>query len=81
MNFKTPTKCSKVFHRLLPGFHYLYLIGDPKQAIYGFRGANINVYLKARDTADTQYTMKRNFRSDAYVDAMNHLLDWQGALW
>ncbi|MBT6435706.1 MAG: UvrD-helicase domain-containing protein, partial [Deltaproteobacteria bacterium] len=69
-----------IFHRLFGGGeHYLYLIGDPKQAIYGFRGANINVYLKARDTADTQYTMRRNFRSDAaYVGAMNHLLDWNG---
>src|SRR5690606_11339895 len=27
--------------------HHLFLIGDPKQAIYGFRGANVHVYALA----------------------------------
>ena len=43
----------------------LFLIGDPKQAIYGFRGADIFTYLQARnDTLPEQrYTMTTNYRS------------------
>ena len=62
------------------GAHWLYLIGDPKQAIYGFRGANVHVYLAAKEQAGQRiFTMKRNYRSDQrYVDAMNHLMDRPG---
>jgi exodeoxyribonuclease V beta subunit len=42
----------------------LILIGDPKQAIYGFRGADIYTYLAARHAcAGRLYTLHRNFRS------------------
>ena len=43
----------------------LFLIGDPKQAVYGFRGADIFTYIKARqDTGDAgQFTMTTNYRS------------------
>lgn len=43
--------------------HYLYLIGDPKQAIYRFRGADIFSYFNARDKAEHQLTLKNNYRS------------------
>jgi exodeoxyribonuclease V beta subunit len=43
--------------------HYLYLIGDPKQAIYRFRGADIYSYFKARETADHKLTLQNNYRS------------------
>ena len=51
----------------------LALIGDPKQAIYAFRGADIYTYLKARrDCADRLHTLARNFRSTkAMVKAVN----------
>ena len=50
----------------------LYLIGDPKQAIYSFRGADVHVYERATNTADTRATMDVNHRSDAsYVPALN----------
>ncbi len=42
----------------------LFLIGDPKQAIYGFRGADVLAYLQARDRTDARYTMTTNYRSD-----------------
>ncbi|MCM2971708.1 exodeoxyribonuclease V subunit beta [Larsenimonas suaedae] len=54
--------------------HALLLIGDPKQAIYGFRGADIATYLSARRSARTHHTLVRNFRSThAMVDAVNQL--------
>ena len=59
--------------------HRLYLIGDPKQAIYAFRGANVHVYLRARQAADHAFTMTRNFRSDqGLIDGLNHLMDRPG---
>ena len=55
----------------------IFLIGDPKQAIYSFRGADINAYLKARqDTAGRLSALDTNFRSsDALVSAVNHLFE------
>jgi exodeoxyribonuclease V beta subunit len=54
----------------------LLLIGDPKQSIYGFRGADIHSYLKARKaTAGRHYVLDTNHRSTAsVVAAVNHLL-------
>ena len=43
----------------------LVLIGDPKQAIYGFRGADVHAYLEARASASVVRTLPRNHRSDA----------------
>ncbi len=42
----------------------LYLIGDPKQAIFGFRGADIFSYMKASRRVQQRYTLKTNWRSD-----------------
>ena len=42
----------------------LFLIGDPKQAIYGFRGADIFAYIKAKDDVKAQHTLRENWRSD-----------------
>lgn len=55
----------------------LLLIGDPKQAIYAFRGADIHTYLQARqDCADALYTLGTNFRSAApLVAAVNRLFE------
>ncbi len=41
----------------------LFLIGDPKQAIYGFRGGDVDTYLVARDTAEEAPLLSHNFRS------------------
>jgi exodeoxyribonuclease V beta subunit len=54
----------------------LFMIGDPKQAIYSFRGADIFTYIKARrDTpAQNRYTLATNYRSTpAMVGAVNTL--------
>jgi len=41
----------------------LYMIGDPKQAIYGFRGGDVFAYLSARKDCDHQWLMDTNWRS------------------
>ena len=53
----------------------LFLIGDPKQAIYAFRGADIHTYLQARKaTTGRLHTLGKNFRSSAeMVAAANHV--------
>jgi exodeoxyribonuclease V beta subunit len=53
----------------------LFLIGDPKQAIYAFRGADIYTYLRARAATDGRWhTLDTNFRSShAMVEAVNHV--------
>ena len=43
--------------------HLLVMIGDPKQAIYGFRGADIFSYIKAVDETDAVFTLDKNWRS------------------
>jgi exodeoxyribonuclease V beta subunit len=42
----------------------LVLIGDPKQAVYAFRGADVYAYLDARSVADARPTLGTNYRSD-----------------
>jgi len=42
----------------------MFLVGDPKQAIYSFRGADIFAYLRARRDASRRYTLDVNWRSD-----------------
>jgi exodeoxyribonuclease V beta subunit len=52
----------------------LVLIGDPKQAIYSFRGADVYAYLAAARQAGTQATLGINWRSDqALIDAYDAL--------
>jgi len=53
------------------------LIGDPKQAIYAFRGADIHTYLQARrDTAGRHVTLGTNFRSaEPMVEAVNRVFE------
>lgn len=55
----------------------MILIGDPKQAVYGFRHADVNAYLAAIDTAGAQhYTLDTNWRSDGRL--VEALLGWFG---
>jgi len=41
----------------------VFLIGDPKQAIYSFRGADIFAYMAAAKQVDISYTLRENWRS------------------
>jgi exodeoxyribonuclease V beta subunit len=64
-----------IFHSLFAsGSEVLALIGDPKQAIYSFRGADLFSYLKAAAEATGKSTLTMNWRSRAaLVKAVNTL--------
>jgi exodeoxyribonuclease V beta subunit len=52
----------------------LLLIGDPKQAIYSFRGADLPTYLAARERAQAVHTLLHNYRSaPGVIAAVNHV--------
>jgi len=54
----------------------VFLVGDPKQAIYSFRGGDIYTYLKAKaeTQSENQYTLDRNWRSHKdLINAFNTL--------
>ena len=68
-----------VWRRLLPG--RLFMVGDPKQAIYRFRGADIATYPQARDAVEHQFPgnvvrVSSNFRScDAILQYINRCFE------
>ncbi|MEC9048479.1 MAG: exodeoxyribonuclease V subunit beta [Planctomycetota bacterium] len=58
----------------------LFLVGDPKQSIYAFRGADLRTYLEAAAGAGTTYTLGTNYRSsEQLVRAVNRLFSRRGA--
>jgi len=55
----------------------LFYIGDPKQSIYNFRGADIFAYLDAQKDAENKYNLGTNWRSDGdLIKAVNTIFDW-----
>ena len=56
----------EIFNALFYGKPF-FMIGDPKQAIYRFRGGDIYTYLYARKNTDGQYryTLEKNYRSQS----------------
>jgi exodeoxyribonuclease V beta subunit len=57
------------------GGHRLVMVGDPKQAIYRFRGGDLPTYLAARDRADARLGLRQNRRSSpALIAALNGLM-------
>jgi exodeoxyribonuclease V beta subunit len=60
----------KIYGRKRP----VYFVGDPKQAIYGFRGADVFTYITAAAAAPNQFTLGKNWRSTTdLVRAVNRL--------
>ena len=57
----------------------LFLVGDPKQAIYGFRGGDVHTYLAARGNAEEAPALAHNFRSrPSVLAAIEALYDQAG---
>ncbi|RDV36234.1 hypothetical protein DV096_20145 [Bradymonadaceae bacterium TMQ3] len=82
----------EIFERLFVGglagaaptqAHRLVLIGDPKQAIYGFRGGDVHTYLRARQRLlgeEAPIPLTQNFRSTPQViGAYNAIFDQRAA--
>jgi len=68
----------RIFQRLYRNSgNPFFMIGDPKQSIYGFRGADIFAYLKAVGEGSGQtYSLQINWRSDSgLIDAVNTLFE------
>ncbi|MDQ7032482.1 MAG: UvrD-helicase domain-containing protein, partial [Desulfonauticus sp.] len=63
----------EIFKRIFsPQESILFMIGDPKQAIYSFRGADIFSYMRAARNAEFKYTLTENWRSEArLITAIN----------
>jgi exodeoxyribonuclease V beta subunit len=66
-----------IFRRIYAGSDCpLFLVGDPKQAIYSFRGADVFAYIKARSDARTAYALDTNWRStEPLLTAVNRVFD------
>ena len=65
----------QVIDRAFSGRSTVILIGDPKQAIYAFRGGDIVTYLRAAESAGQKKTLDINWRSDsALVDRLQVVL-------
>ncbi len=66
----------QVFRRAFSDTTTMVLIGDPKQAIYAFRGGDIVTYLQAAESATTTQTLGVNWRSDRpLLDAVQAVLE------
>ena len=72
---------SKIYHNeTASGNVGFMMIGDPKQAIYRFRGADIFTYLKAADEANERFNLGTNYRSSQpLVEGVNRLFDFKNA--
>ena len=74
----------EIFRRLFHGpDHRLVLVGDPKQAIYDFRGGDLPTYFKARETlleaGGARLALRQNFRSsEPLIEAVNTVLAPEG---
>jgi len=70
----TDPKQWEILRRAFHGHCTLVLVGDPKQAIYAFRGAEVLSYLDAVSESDAYCELTTNWRSDGQlVRALEHV--------
>lgn len=64
----------KIFMEAHDGLHHIMVVGDPKQSIYSFQGADINVYTVATAEIGNGRELKTNWRSsNQMIEACNKL--------
>ena len=71
----------EIFDKIYPASSVdtsLLMIGDPKQAIYTFRGADVYAYLKAKNELQGKvYTLQENYRSsEGVIKGVNALFGY-----
>lgn len=86
----TDARQFEIFRNVFVGFekeeplagHRLVLIGDPKQAIYAFRGADVNTYLAAREEAGRNiFHLTKTYRAPGpLVHAINTVFNHESSL-
>lgn len=68
---------SKIYIENAPQQSGFIMIGDPKQSIYKFRGADIFTYFKASQQADHRFTLQENWRSTAeLIECVNGIFNF-----
>ncbi|WP_343189364.1 exodeoxyribonuclease V subunit beta [Buchnera aphidicola] len=72
----TDKKQYKIFKKIYKKkkTYLLLLIGDPKQSIYSFRGANIKTYIKAKKQIQIKYSLNKNWRSSYKLNKIINFL-------
>ncbi len=62
-----------IFNTLFdPASNWMFFIGDPKQSIYSFRGADLFTYLEFKKTTQRHYSLATNYRSSPnFISACN----------
>ena len=65
---------NEIFSRVYGGAATLLMIGDPKQAIYGFRGADVYTYVNVRRRTQGIHSLDINWRSSPAMIAATNLL-------
>jgi exodeoxyribonuclease V beta subunit len=66
----------EIFNSIYTGSGILFTVGDPKQAIYSFRSADLNTYLVAKRNAQREWTLVHNQRSeDKLIEAFNAIFE------
>ncbi len=66
---------ARIFHRLFaPLGCPVWRVGDPKQSLYGFRGADLHAYLAARNQSPNCYQLTQDWRAQPeLVSVINRL--------
>ncbi len=70
-----PSAHERPWHEVVPEPGRLFVVGDPKQSIYRFRRADIEMFLRARTSLESDVIeLSRNFRTVApVIDYVNHV--------
>ena len=83
--YLTSTKVDEDWKKMSPKEESLFIVGDPKQSIYSFRGADVKAYLDNKEIFKTEnelLVLTRNYRSHAslrrwFNDTFNKILNYE----